>query len=96
MIPSGFPDLAGAPGRSQPPDPRQAQLQQAAEKLEAQFIALMLKESGVGKMPEGFGGGAGEEAFSGFLLEAYAEKISEKGGFGLAESIFQSLLERAD
>jgi len=64
---------------------------EAARSFEASFIAEMLKASGLNAMPEGFGGGAGEEAFSSYLTEEYAEIMSERGGFGLAERIFESL-----
>jgi len=71
-----------------------AALKSAAEKLEATFLAQMLKSAGLGQSPEGFGGGAGEDQFASFLLEAQAMKIVESGGIGLAEAIFDSLKER--
>lgn len=64
----------------------------AAEKLETAFVAEMLKASGLGKMPEGFGGGAGEEQFSSFLREAQAKEIVRAGGFGLAAQFEKQLL----
>lgn len=36
-------------------------LRDASEKLEANFLALMLKESGLGKTPDFGGGGEGED-----------------------------------
>ena len=36
-------------------------LKDAAQKLEATFLAEMLKHAGVGETPDGFGGGVGEE-----------------------------------
>ena len=41
-------------------------------------------------MPDGFGGGEGESAFSSFLSRAYAEKIAETGSLGLAEAIVRA------
>lgn len=69
-------------------------LRDASEKLEANFLALMLKESGLGKTPDFGGGGEGEDQFASFLVEAQAQKIVEAGGIGLAEQIFHSLAER--
>lgn len=70
-------------------------LREAARAFEAAFLAEMLKHSGLSQSPEGFGGGIGEEQFSGFLREAQAKEMAEAGGIGLAEHIFRSLQERA-
>jgi Rod binding domain-containing protein len=74
-----------APARSD------ADLRAAAESFEASFLAEMLQYSGLNAMPAGFGGGAGEEAFSSLLTEQYAHLLSERGGVGLAERIFDIL-----
>lgn len=66
---------------------------QAAEKLEASFLAEMLKSAGVGKSPS-FGGGIGEDQFASYQRQALAEKIVESGGIGLAESFYQALVEK--
>ncbi len=80
------------------PVPLQSQsdlaLKDAAKKLEATFLAQMLKSAGLGQSRESFGGGAGEDQFASFLLEAQAEKMVEAGGIGLAESLFNALKER--
>lgn len=68
-------------------------MHKAARKLEASFIKEMLVAVGLGKPRDSFGGGAGEEAFGSFMVEAQAEKIAESGGFGLAEAIFEALRE---
>lgn len=73
-----------------------AELRKAAQKLEATFLAEMLKSAGLGETRSYFGGGVGEDQFSSFLVQAKAEKLVETGGLGLAESIFQALKERAD
>lgn len=83
-------------GPPRPPEAQEAALRQAARDLEASFLALMLKDAGVGNAPSGFGGGIGEEQFASFLREAYAAKISEAGGLGLAESLYHALRARAD
>lgn len=65
-----------------------------AQKLEASFLAEMLKSAGFGKARDSFGGGAGEEHFSTFLTQAHATSMVEGGGIGLAESIFDALKEK--
>jgi Rod binding domain-containing protein len=69
-------------------------LRRAAEELEANFLAEMLKSAGVGKTPETFGGGAGESQFSSFMRLEQARAMAQSGGIGLAEVIFQSLKEQ--
>lgn len=71
-------------------------LRDAAEKLEATFLAEMLKAAGVGAPRESFGGGAGEEQFASFLRLAQAEEMVKSGGIGLAEALFNSLKVQAD
>ncbi|WP_236545106.1 rod-binding protein [Tropicimonas marinistellae] len=56
----------------------------------------MLKHTGFGQTSDAFGGGIGEEQFSSFLRQAHAAEISERGGVGLAECIFESLKESVD
>ncbi|WP_374292612.1 rod-binding protein [Paenirhodobacter enshiensis] len=86
--------ISGAPAGHEPAraqDPRNIVLRDRANQLEAAFLSQMLATAGVGKVSETMGGGAGEEQFSSFLREAYAEKTVAAGGIGLAETIFQSL-----
>lgn len=71
-------------------------LQGAATELEASFLAEMLKHAGVAKPPGAANGGPGEEAFSGFLSDAYARELAGAGGIGLSEHIFRSLLAREE
>jgi peptidoglycan hydrolase FlgJ len=68
-------------------------LRDVSRKLESSFIAEMLKSAGVGKTRDSFGGGAGEDGFSSFLVSAQADMIVESGGFGLAEQIYNSLVQ---
>ncbi len=65
----------------------------AAQAFEAAFLAEMLKHSGLGKSPDGFGGGQGEEQFASMLHEAHAREIVAAGGIGLAEYIVTALEE---
>ena len=69
-------------------------LRDAAEKMEATFLAEMLKSAGLGAPRESFGGGEGEEQFASFLREAQAEEIVKAGGIGLAEALFEAMKVR--
>ena len=71
-----------------------AKLRDAAVKLEATFLAEMLKSAGLGEMPEAFGGGAGEEHFASFLRQAQADEMAKGGGIGLAEALFEAMKVR--
>lgn len=71
-------------------------LREAAEKLEASFLAEMLKAAGMGKTSAQFGGGAGEDQFASFLVQEQALLMTKAGGIGLAEALFHSLKERGD
>ena len=87
--------LTATPPPLPAPPTRDDKLREAASKLEATFLAEMLKEAGVGKPVEGFGGGGiGEEQFSSFLCQAQADKMVEAGGIGLAETLFNAMKER--
>lgn len=71
-----------------------AALMTAAKKLEATFLAEMLKSAGFSESRDAFGGGAGEDQFSSFLLDAHAEQMVEAGGIGLAERLFDALKDQ--
>ena len=73
-----------------------AQLRDAAQKLEASFLAEMLKSAGVGNQVSTFGGGIGEEQFTSFLREAQATEMVKSGGIGLAEALFEALKVKMD
>lgn len=71
------------------PDTEEAR--RIAAEFEAVFVAEMLSHAGFEKAlasEAGFGG----EAMSGILLDAYAEKIVARGGFGLADAIASRLV----
>ena len=59
------------------------------QQLETVFLTEMLKFSGIGKTPDAFGGGVGEDQFSSFMREAQAKEMVRAGGLGLAEKIDQ-------
>ncbi len=93
MMPAAPVQRPGPNPVSAPQDPG---IKAAATAFESSFIAEMLKEAGAGKSRQTFGGGAGEQAFSSFLLSAEAEKIAQAGGFGLTERIMQSMKATKD
>lgn len=68
-----------------------AAARETAEAFEASFLAEMLKGTGINGTPEGWGGGAGEDAFGSFLTQEYARLLAARGGIGLAEHIFAAL-----
>lgn len=77
------------------PEPvKDATLLEAAQKLEAGFLAEMLKSAGLGQTSEGFGGGAGEDQFASFLIHEQAMQMTRAGGIGLAESLYDALKEQ--
>lgn len=80
----------------QAPEARDRELRAAAEELEANFLAEMLKAAGVGKTPEAFGGGSGEDQFASFLRLEQAREMARAGGIGLAESLFEAMKERSN
>ncbi len=71
-------------------------LHAAAVELEAVFLAEMLKSSGLGETRDAFGGGAGEDQFSSFLVQQQARQLAQSGGVGLSELIFQSMTEHSN
>lgn len=75
---------------------REAALRQVAIDFEALFLAQMLDHAGLGRAPEAFGGGAGEEAFRGHLVEQQARLMAERGGIGLAEALFRAMVSREE
>lgn len=70
---------------------RASRLHDAAMRLEALFLAEMLKSAGLGQPRSSFGGGAGEEQFASFLAEAQAGELARAGGIGLAETLFRAM-----
>lgn len=73
------------------PAKHEAHLRDVAMKLEATFLAEMLKHAGVGENRTDFGGGVGEDQFASFLRQEQAQRLSESGGIGLAEHLFRAM-----
>ncbi|MEQ8749336.1 MAG: rod-binding protein [Amphiplicatus sp.] len=87
-----FKPLAANPP-AQPDGARRAALMENAKAFEATFVAQMLTHSGFSEALSS-NGGFGGEAFSSLLVEQYAEKLVDQGGFGLAEKIYEQLLSK--
>lgn len=76
-------------------DQERTEMQKIAIAFEANFLAEMLKFGGQGDSRETFGGGVGEDAFSGFLVREQATTMAKGGGIGLAAHIVESLIRSA-
>jgi Rod binding domain-containing protein len=86
-----FPSVSSAPGGRAD----DARLREVARELEASFLAVMLKSAGSGAARDALGGGVGEDQFSSFLTAQHARALVDRGGLGLAESLFQALKARS-
>lgn len=71
-------------------------LRQAAQELEATFLAEMLEAAGLGESRQAFGGGAGEDQFASLLRMEQARAMVQSGGIGLSEVIFNALKEKTN
>lgn len=69
-------------------------MRDAAEQLEASFLAEMLKSTGLGAQEHSFGGGIGEEQFASFHRDMLAREMVRAGGIGLADIFTAALMER--
>lgn len=65
-----------------------------AERLEASFLAEMLKFGGLVPKSDSFGASTGESQFASFHREALAQEMVKAGGIGLADVFFHSIMER--
>ncbi|WP_103332084.1 rod-binding protein [Pseudotabrizicola formosa] len=73
--------------------PDRNHLMHRAKELEAVFLSEMLSHAGLGESSGEFEGGMGERQFASFLRDAQARSIVEKGGLGLAQTIFEALIK---
>lgn len=71
-------------------------LREAARQFEQVFIAQMLKQAKLGETSGSFTGGYGEDAFRSFMVDEYAEALTQSQSFGLADKIYAQLKEKAD
>lgn len=73
--------------------PSDGRVMKAAQSMEAAFLAEMLKSIGFGEQPDTFGGGAGEDQFASFMREEQAKRMTQAGGIGLAQALFEAMME---
>lgn len=73
-----------------------AVLMEKSKELEASFLSEMLSFAGLSNSEGSYFGSAGEDQFGSFLRDAQARLMVEKGGIGLAQQLFQSLVKMHD
>lgn len=73
------------------PTPRNDQIHQRAIEMEAAFLSEMLSFAGLGEQESSLGGGVGEGQFASFLRDEQVRMIVERGGIGLAETLFRAM-----
>ncbi len=84
---------ADTPARPAPPQNLEA-MRRTAEAFEASFLSQMMKPMFEGLSTEApFGGGAGEAAWRGFLVDAMAQQTVKAGGVGLADSVLAQMIK---
>jgi Rod binding domain-containing protein len=70
---------------------------QAAQDFESFFASQVLQQMFADVKTDGlFGGGHGEEMFRSLLLDAYAKKIGQTGGFGIGNMVMKSMLAQQE
>ena len=89
-------DFLPIPPKAPPPKADHAAAREAAQKLEASFLAEMLKGAGFGTQENSFSGGAGEDQFASFHRQAVADEIARTGGIGLARHFLNAMMEARD
>ncbi|WP_041373434.1 rod-binding protein [Phenylobacterium zucineum] len=73
---------------------KRARIRDAAEKFEAQFLAIMLQPMFEGTQVEApFGGGPGEDMFRSLMTEAMGKQMASAGGIGLADTVQREMLK---
>lgn len=82
--------------QSNPKPDLETRIHQAAQQLETNFVAEMLKYTQLHESSDSFGGGAGEDHFKSFFINEQAKKIVDSGGIGLTEAIFNSMWKKID
>lgn len=89
------PDLLRADTPARPGQPQNLEaMRRTAEAFEASFLSQMMKPMFEGLSTEApFGGGAGEAAWRGFLVDAMAQQTVKAGGVGLADSVLAQMIK---
>ncbi|MGE0407932.1 MAG: rod-binding protein [Amphiplicatus sp.] len=82
-----------APAKAPLTPARDAELKESARAFETVFVAQMLSYSGFSEALSA-NGGFGGEAFAGLLVEQYAAELVERGGFGVADMVYEQLRDK--
>ena len=70
------------------------QLRKTAQDFESSFLSQMLKPMFANLGAEKpFGGGTGEDMWRSLQVTEYGKAIAQKGGIGLADSVFREMLK---
>jgi flagellar protein FlgJ len=71
-----------------------SRIRKASQDFEAMAIGQMLQPMFATVKPQGgmFGGGAAEEQWRPFLVDAYAKGMAKAGGIGLSQPVFEQML----
>jgi len=72
---------------------KRTQIAAKAKEYEQSFLSIMFGQMFEGTSRTLFGGGQGEEAFTGFLTDAMAKSVEQHGGVGLAKSLSTEMLK---
>jgi Rod binding domain-containing protein len=72
---------------------KRAQIDSKSKEYEQSFLGIMFGQMFEGATRTLFGGGEGEEAFTGFLTDAMAKAVEKHGGVGLASSLSKEMLK---
>ena len=97
QAPALAPGLTSALGHTAPKIPALADKTRAtAEDFEAMFLNAMLQQmfANVGEGP--FSGGHAAGVWRSFLTDEYAKSIAKKGGVGIADQVYKSLLAQQE
>ncbi len=70
------------------------QMRKTAQDFEATFLSQMLQPMFANLGAEKpFGGGSGEDMWRSMQVEEYGKAIAQKGGIGIADSVFREMLK---
>lgn len=81
-----------APVAPAAPQPRNPDAWRAAQAFEAQFLAEMLKHTGLSAPPGTMGGGMAEAQMASMMTEQRAHHMVQAGGIGLAQPVYQAIM----
>jgi flagellar protein FlgJ len=73
---------------------QRAKIADAAGAFEAQMLSQMIQPmfEGLSSAPP-FGGGAGEETYRSFLVDAFAKQMVKAGGVGVSKAVMAEMLK---